>query len=198
MRRLYTALIALFTAATLAGGCNFESKKEETNQAPIFSPSSVKSQTNLYMNCGMIYDWTQERKHFLLDCYPTKKGSNESDSHVLSECDFPNANVNYDCVNCSPTEIVRYKGQSALKRAKADFDSCGIEGLILDGGWWEAYVYSGTYPVSDAVSPFTGDRLTENELGDIAFIFENQVVGALREPTGYHGGFHKSDNYFQR
>lgn len=199
MKKIYTALIALFAATTFAGGCGLEDKKEERNEQDyIFSPENVRSQTDLYMNCGMVYDWEQESKHFLLECYPTKKVPNRHEIHVLPECDFPNADVNYDCKTCSPTEIVRYKGQDALRRAKIDFDNCRIKGLILDGGWWEAFVYSGTFPVTDAVSPLTLDRLTESELKDIAFGFGNQMVGALKEPTGYRGGIHRDESYFQR
>lgn len=154
---------------------------EKDDSWAVSAPEQIASSANPYMNCHMSYGFGDLSGTFLLDCYPTMQGEDGWDSHVLPDCDFPNADTNYNCEQCSPTEIVRYAGEGSLGRARTDFDGCGIEGLVLSGGWWEAFVYSGVFPVMDAVSPFTLDRLTIDEFHDIDDYFGNQTVGGVTE-----------------
>lgn len=194
MRRLYATMVALLATATLALGCGSKSK--------VTTPEEVKAKSDTYMTCHMTYDFNKNQGGWLdvfeLSCHPSKKNPDSRyESNVLPDCDFPNSDYNYVCEQCNPTEIVRYKGDTAISRAKKDFDSCGIDGLILDGGWWEAYVLGGTFPIMDAVSPFTRERLTEDELETIASTFDQQVVGALRT-VGDPSTDRRSESYFQR
>lgn len=163
----------------------------EVKLAPhVFTPAYVKSQTNRYITCHLEYDWIESDE-------PAKSGFDKNtfslncryDRGITGEmtCGFPNAGCGLE-----------YKGSQALARAKQDFDASGIEGLILDGGFWEVIgCCSGNYLITDAVSPFTLKRLTERELGDIAHLFENQVVGARREFETCRED-HRPDSYFQR
>lgn len=97
-----------------------------------------------------------------------------------AELNAPNEPLrNLPTMPAVPTQDFQYKGRNALAIAKQDFDQCGIEGIILHGGW--VYDTGRNYQITDGVSPFTLGRITENELGDVAEHFKNQIVGALRE-----------------
>ena len=191
MRRLYSTIIAVLTVATFSLGYGSGSK--------VTTPEKVKSKSSSYMTCHMTYDWEKGWvERFRLSCFPSRKiPDSQYESNVLPDCDFPNSDTNYVCEECNPTEIVKYKGDQALVRAKKDFDSCGIDGIIFDGGWWEAHVFSGTYPIMDAVSPFTLSRLTEAELKTIAGSFDRQIVGALRN-VGNPCTDRRHETYFRR
>lgn len=159
----------------------------EVKLAPhVFTPAYVKSQTNRYITCHLEYDWIESDE-------PAKSGFDKNtfslncryDRNITGEmtCGFPNAGCGLE-----------YKGPQALARAKQDFDACGIEGLILDGGWDSET--GRNYLIADGVSPFTLGRITENELEDIAKHFEKQTVGALRESEACYE--HRPESYFQR
>ncbi len=175
-------------------------KQSSAYASKIFTPKYVKSQTVQYMTCAMKYPWNSERQEtdkgiFVLDCHYNRQMSEVSDK-LLPSCKAPlaDSNTNYKGDD-GEAQHLKYYGENALARAKRDFNECGIEGLILHGGEWQVAgcCGGGTYPITEAVSPFTLRRLTESELRNIANTFENQTVAALRESGKYD---RQPDDYF--
>lgn len=194
MSKLYQTLMALFTTATMACA------------GDRFTPKEVESKYAHHLGCSLEYVWQEEdgqlekKKEFAFNCQVNERVRNCMDTspsdRILPNCNFPSADENYVQKGILPREIAKYKGNNALQRAKADFDACGIEGIIFDGGWWDAEVIAGQYPIADAVSPFTLKRLTESELNQVDSIFNCQAVAALRED--YDGRTSRlPDSYFQ-
>lgn len=193
-RKFATAMVSTVAAIGMAGYITFFHGKRDVLAAEV-----VEEQTDTYIECGMEYKWGEEKKIFKMECFPRQKiASEQFPARVLSDCNFPGADSHYEKNNgLWDFEMATYLGPNAVERAKKDFDDCGVEGIILSGGEWEAMPIGGTYPIADAVSPFTLDRITEDEVEKLAFHFQGQTVAAVK--TGlYDKTTMRRDSYFER
>lgn len=175
MRLYHSILAATIALISLCGGNNScECANHPINNPDIFKPGemvatcSLQTQRTPY-NSGI----------FELECWFT------DGYRATTSCDFSQADETA-IVEDNPmiflAQFADYRGSYALEKARTDFNKCPqLKGIAISGSRHKEGKLSF---VNSAVSPWTLDQITEEELQKVANKFNRQKVAAYQSLMG--------------